>query len=1093
MIYDIIYPVRDDHIASLPISRRKSEICAALKSHQATIVCGDTGSGKTTQLPKMAMELGFGREGRLIACTQPRRLAAVTVAARVAEELGSEVGGLVGYQHRYEKRLSENTRIKFMTDGVLLAETRSDPLLRKYDAIIVDEAHERTLNIDFLLGILKRILPKRPELRVIVSSATLDTEKFSRFFDGAPAIVVPGRLFPIETRHLGDDEEDLPREVARAMRSLPADYDTLVFLPGERDIRECADALGRSGEFGDDEIIPLLASLPAGEQQKAFRLSAKRRIILSTNVAETSVTIPGIRAVVDSGLARISRFIPRTQVQRLQIERISQASAKQRAGRCGRLGPGICIRLYGEKDFLEREEFTPPEILRSSLAGVILTMLDLRLGDMETFPFIDPPRPASVREGLRELLELGAIHHDAGRNVALTKTGRALARIPVEPRLARMLLEASRLATLPSAIPVVAAMSCDNPKRRPVDEREKADQAHAQFRVKGSDFLGTLKLWKWWEENSSSQSQLRRLAQKNYLSYPKMREWKELARQLTALASRIGLDVKSDNGGEAALHRALMSGLLARLGHLHPEDLDYRGAHGLRFSIHPGSVLAKEKKQKPEWIMAGELVDTARLFARNAAVIDPSWIEPAAGDIAKHSWRDPYWDAESGFVRAIEQVTLYGLVIVPSRRRDFSRIDPEAARKIFILHGLVMGEFPHPPAEVRENSAVIREIEKRAERLRDTALFDPARIAGHFDSAIPPGIVSAGELKKWLHSASAAEKRRFRLRREDWLPKAGSGREDFPPFIMAGGAKISLTYRHTPDEPDADGITASVKKADAKALKLWRDDWLVPGALPLKLHYMLDSLPSALRRVISPVSDTIAIILPLLKGKDMALADAVREVLLRHNGIRIPAEAFDRIALPPHLKVRFRIVDDSGKELMVTREKSEVFGAPGIIPQKTAAEIAAEKPAQLTPKEKKALESEIREILIYAKALPEDIYADIETEIAFLTYPGWEKLVPPERLRDYPRFLKAIRVRMDRARLSPSSDRAKSARFAPWWDQYVELLQNKKAIVADRLSLAEYRWLLEEYRISLFAQELGTRVSVSPNRLAAAWVKATAR
>ena len=597
--------------SELPICEHRERILSLMKENQVVIVCGDTGSGKTTQLPKMAMELGRGANGRRIACTQPRRLAAVTVAERVAAELKSQVGDIVGYQHRFARRVSDATRVKFMTDGVLLAETRSDPLLRAYDTIIVDEAHERSLNVDFLLGILKRILPRRRDLKVIVSSATLDTEKFSAYFD-APALVVPGRLFPIDVqyREPPDGEEiDLPRDISSAIRTLPPDGDILVFLPGERDIRETADHLRRSPFHNGDDVIPLLASLPAAEQQRAFRPSPKRRVILATNVAETSVTIPGIRAVIDSGLARISRYVHRTQVQRLQIEPISQASARQRAGRCGRVGPGICIRLYSESDFNSRDAYTPPEVLRSSLAGVILTMLDLRLGDIEHFPFLDPPRPAMVREGLKELLELGAIQRVGGRSpgdpergIGMTAIGRKLARIPIQPRLARILLAASEFATLPSAIPVVAAMSCDDPRRRPVDEKEKADQAHAPFRVPGSDFLGTLKLWKWWDEqsNSLSQTQLRKLAPKTYLSYPKMREWRDLVRQLTDLSKRLGLDVESDNGGPDSLHRALLAGLLARIGHLDPEMHDYRGAHALRFALHPSSVLMKKRAARQD-------------------------------------------------------------------------------------------------------------------------------------------------------------------------------------------------------------------------------------------------------------------------------------------------------------------------------------------------------------------------------------------------------------------------------------------------------------------------------------------------------------
>ena len=659
----------------LPVSAYRADVLAALRSSPVLIVCGDTGSGKTTQLPKMALEYreegrGKSEEGRgkwdhrRIAVTQPRRLAAVTMAERVAAELKTEVGGLVGYRHRFGRKISSDTRIEFMTDGVLLAETRFDPLLRAYDTIIVDEAHERSLNVDFLLGILKRILERRRDLKVIVSSATLDVERFAEFFDHAPTISVPGRLFPITTLYRPppeDEELDLPRDIAAAVAELPADDDILAFLPGERDIRETADHLTKV-RGGYDDVIPLLASLPAAEQRRAFLPSPRRRIILATNVAETSVTIPGIRAVIDTGLARISRYVHRTQVQRLQIEPISQASARQRMGRCGRLGPGTCIRLYSEEDFNARDAYTPPEVLRSSLAGVILTMLDLKLGDIERFPFIDPPKPAMVREGLRELLELGAIEHspvgreteDVRREIRLTDIGRKLAKIPVEPRLARMLLAASRNAVLPSVLPLVAAMACDDPRRRPIEEKQQADQAHAKFRVPGSDFLGTLKLWRWWEHEAKdlSQSKARKLCKTTYISYPKMREWRDLVHQLGTLAGKLGLGSWEgleglgridDEDFCARLHKSLLSGLLGRIGRYDEEEHDYRGAHGLRFAIHPSSILSKPPKPPkpskpllPAWLVAGELVDTARLFARNAAVIDVRWIEPVAGPVCKH-------------------------------------------------------------------------------------------------------------------------------------------------------------------------------------------------------------------------------------------------------------------------------------------------------------------------------------------------------------------------------------------------------------------------------------------------------------------------
>ena len=1233
----------------LPICEHREEILALLEKNDVVIVCGDTGSGKTTQLPKMAMELGRGKNGRRIACTQPRRLAAVTVAEHVAEELKSPVGGIIGYQHRFGRKVSDLTRVKFMTDGVLLAETRSDPLLRCYDTIIVDEAHERSLNVDFLLGILKRILEKRRDLKVIVSSATLDTERFSQFFGGAPTLSIPGRLFPIEIQYReppDGEEADLPREISAAIRTLPPNDDVLVFLPGERDIRETADYLGRSQFHRDDETIPLLASLPAAEQQRAFRLSQKRRVILATNVAETSVTIPGIRAVVDSGLARISRYVHRTQVQRLQIEPISQASARQRAGRCGRLGPGTCIRLYSEKDFESREAYTPPEVLRSSLAGVILTMLDLRLGSIETFPFIDPPRPTMIRDGLRELLELGAIRHDADHDIALTAIGHKLARIPVEPRLARMLLAASQFATLPSALPIVAAMSCDDPKRRPVDEKEKADQAHAQFRVPGSDFLGTLKLWKWWDEKSKelSQTQLRKLAPKTYLSYPKMREWRDLVRQLTDLSKHLGLDIESDNGGADALHRALLTGLLARIGHLDPETNDYRGAHALRFALHPSSILGKRrapstngaaakapaaqprKHLSPEWIVAGELVDTSRLFARNAAEIDVRWIEPLAGDIAKHSYRSPEWDAENGFVRATEQVTLYGLVIVPARRRDYSRIDPELSRQMFLLHALAMGEFPHPPPLVRENAALIGEIKKRAERLRRPELFDANALVRHFDEAIPREIVSTRDLAKWLRVATEEEKSRFRLDKRQWLPKVGISSAAFPDSIRIGGVKLALSYRHTPDDPERDGITCTVRKSDAAVLKLWSADWLVPGALPEKLAFLLGVLPSSLRRVVSPISDTVAIIAPLLSPGEKPLVDAVREVLKTHNGIAIPAAAWENVKYPPHLLVRYRIKDEDGKIVAETRDLDAAIAAAGVggrsasassphddekhfswdfgtldekqtassagwtlthypalsdegdgvkiklfksaddaaraheagvvrlfflrLTQHTRpsfatnrlplsaglylgtigyersriaddllwaairmgavagfAPIRTEEDFETRFKERRgAIDAAKAELTAHFSSIlesaagcaerletaapAEDIYDAVETQLAWLVFPGFLKAVPPERLKHYDRYLRGIRVRIDRARSNPSGDRAKESRVAPYWEQYREAILGKGPKIANRDALAEFRWMVEEFRVSVFAPEVRAAIPVSEKRLDAKWAEA---
>ena len=1264
----------------LPVCEHRAEILAALRASPVVIVCGDTGSGKTTQLPKMALELRLTSSGsrpdhRRIACTQPRRLAAVTMAERVADELKGEVGELVGYRHRFGRKISSATKIEFMTDGVLLAETRFDPLLRAYDTIIVDEAHERSLNVDFLIGILKRILARRRDLKVIVSSATLDAKSFSDFFDDAPVISVPGRLFPIEIgyRPTPDGEErDLPYEVAQAVAELPPRDDILVFLPGERDIRETAGYLA-DVRGGFDDVIPLLASLPANEQRRAFLPSPRRRIILATNVAETSVTIPGIRAVIDSGLARISRYVHRTQVQRLQIEPISQASAKQRAGRCGRLGPGTCLRLYSEEDFSTRDAYTAPEVLRSSLAGVILTMLDLKLGDIEEFPFIDPPKPAMIREGLRELLELGAIRRrgEPGvfalpdgrdrtpgdpREIVLTDIGRKLAKIPVEPRLARMLIAASDNATLPSVLPLVAAMACDDPRRRPIDEKEKADQAHAKFRVPGSDFLGTLKLWQWWESETKdlSQSKARKLCKQNYLSYPKMREWRDLAHQLESLSRRLGLsfvEFKStarkpeDREAEfsAALHRALLSGLLGRIGRYDEEEHDYRGAHGLRFAIHPSSVLAKALKKdlrrktqdtkqsinrtirqpnnSPAWIVAGELVDTARLYARNAAEIDVRWLEPVAGTVCKHSYHSPEWDERSGFVRATEQVTLYGLVIVPARRCDYSRIDPKVAREVFIRRGLVDGDFPRPPPEVRANNQLLEALRKRAERSRHPEIFAADRLFAHFDKVVPQDVCSADALRRWLRAEKPETTRPFVLKKSDWWPSETAGDRDFPDSLRIANATIALSYRHAPDDPENDGVTCTVRQSDVGVLRLWQSDWLVPGLLPEKVAWMLGTLPSALRRVLAPLDESTAILLSLLRPGQLPLEDAVRIAVNRRWGFRIPENAWNWDKLPPHLQMRFRVRDDkTGKTLACSRDLDEVlvsakdgrqgpetkdgghqtewsfgtipakqtdknsgwettsypalcdagdgvtlklFADPAKAAQSHAAGVtrlfllALEKSATVPfrrnrigfdaalylkdigyaddkiasdtlagairetlvrnrpevrtseeferrlREDRSAIvraQAEMTQILIESAAaatrlyglmederLPEETTEAVSTQIAWLLYPGFLRSVPLATLRHYRRYFRGAALRLERARLNPASDLSKEIKFIPYWTQFREASKPENSARCDAAALAEFRWMLEEFRISLFAQELHTPEPVSPKRLDAKW------
>lgn len=1226
----------------LPVSNYRDAIIAALRQHDVIIVSGDTGSGKTTQLPKIALELGRGVRGKIIAVTQPRRLATIAMATRVAEELGVKTGEEVGYQHRYATLAGDNTQIKFATDGILLAETRCDRLLTAYDTIIVDEAHERSLNIDFLLGILKRILRKRKDLKVIISSATLDVKRFSVFFDNAPVIEIPGKLFPVAIEYMATDEDegDLPRQVGEALTRIPPRDDTLVFLPGEREIRECAEYI--EGRFGKtaNETIPLLASLPQSEQKRAFTLSNRRRVILSTNVAETSLTIPGIKAVIDSGLARISRYIHRTGVQRLQIEKISQASARQRAGRCGRIAPGICIRLYSEEDFKTREEFTSPEILRSSLAGTILTMLDLHLGDIARFPFIEPPRNAMIHEGFRELLELGAIARDQEQRPILTDDGKRMARMPIEPRLAKMLLEGSRNAVLPRLIPVVAALSCDDPKRRPAEERAKADALHARFKVAGSDFLGLLKFWDWWHDSTAamSQSKARNLAKANFISFVKMREWAELSRQLFKMCEQIRLDTKSDNGDDAAFHRALLSGLLSRIGKYDQEENNYKGAYAIRFSIHPSSGVDKRQRQKevidrnivnahkkerksepahPEWIACAELVDTSKLYARNAMIIDPSWLEPLSKHIAKHSYTNPSWDGRSGFARVLEQVTLYGLTIVSGRRRDLTPINPPLARELFIRFGIIEGEFPNPPRPIREDISLIDEMRRMAQSRRRSELFPISRLEEYFEERLPRKIANCEECRRYLKNATPQERDKLSLKRQEWLKECDGDERDFPGKIVLSGKSFALEYNHSPANPNADGMTCIASREDVDAILAWNDDWLVPGMLNEKLAWMIATLPSALRKILQPVDEIIARILSLLKPGAEPLEQSFRAAINKEFALTIKEDAWKDKTIPNHLRAIFRIVDtNSHKTIIETRDKNEIrkklgigvrrekptnetstawnFGKiapfvihdeggwkttryPGLLDCRTGVKLFYSKTEEnrdvahinglcrlysielgrklrqnlhsrdlsleanrllkeldwntedlsddifrgaikhalleeqapiFTPEEYKSRFEEKKSeliaanreliqrcaaILSNAKRLCDEAETnwklcaetrnDIQTQLAWLVYKGFPAHVSFDILKRYDRYFKAISKRIERAANSPSADKERIELVSRHWEKYLQLLKanDKSNISLKKLSIL--RWAIEDYRISLFAQELKTFETVSEKRL----------
>ena len=1247
----------------LPITAYAAAITSALRDNPTIIVCGDTGSGKTTQLPKIALAAGRGRRG-LIGCTQPRRLAALAMAQRVAEEFGQEPGGFVGYQHRFDKKLSRDSVIKFMTDGILLAETRRDRLFRAYDTLIIDEAHERSLNIDFLLGILKRVLARRRDLKLIISSATLDVQRFSDFFDGAPILSVPGRLYPIETRWRPADEEDdpdLPRQIAYACDELMAEGpgDILVFLPGERDIRDAAETL--SGRLlPNTEIIPLLASLPAGEQQRAFRLSSNRRIILSTNVAETSVTLPGIRYVIDSGLVRLSRYNARTQVQRLQIEPISQASANQRQGRCGRLAPGICIRLYGEDDFRKRDPFTPPEIVRSSLAGVILTMLDLALGDIESFPFIDPPSPAMIREGYRELDMLGALESPP-QNVSdaekqkpapvLSALGRRLARLPLDPALARILFAAHHEKALADALIVVAALECDDPRRRPIEKQTEADKLHARFLSPISDFAAVIRLWRWYHEQTAgtSQSRARRLCKDNFLSYPRLRDWIDLRAQLERLCTELQLNVTATSGGDHGLHRALLTGLLGNLGKRDPEASDYRGARGIRFAIFPGSGLAKLKEPRPtavgraaspaagrrpavlsrDWILAGELVETSRLFARTAACIDPAWIEPIAKRLCKSSYHSASWDATRGFVRVKERVTLFGLVLVEGRTRDYSRIEPLEARAIFIREGLVAGAFPAPvPPCLTANLARIRTLLDAEEKTRQHgALFDPETAFAFYDTRLPPELCSAADLRRWLRENATASDAMTLT--EANLPPVRDLSYAYPDAVTLSGNRLALTYRHAQGEAD-DGITCTVPAALLTLAAAWRSEWLVPGLLDEKLRWMIHVLPTRYRRLLQPVDETLSMCRSRLTPGHRALAEAFSDALYAVRAVRVPTDNWNEESVPDHLRMRLVVQDEAGRELGSGRNIALLvklfaprcegrgpavqtpdsrwqkdgltqwdFGAlpaqldvgkagwpiihypalvdagdtvslrlfaapaeaaaahdkgvcrlfalalgkewkrmiqPPSLPREVAAylkqlDMSAERLGQELsraalretftegrPPVRDAAAFQERfdaergrlhgvhlartrlavavlhaardvERDLLAAALPPDTQEDLAEQLAWLIFPGFAESIPSAQLQHLPRYLEACRVRIQRAQGNPHGDTRKLNELKPLWHRYTSHVALAEPPRHDPVLLAEYRWQIEELRVSLFAQELRTPAPVSAKRLDALWAQ----
>ena len=946
----------------LPVSARREEIAAALQANQVIIVSGETGSGKTTQLPKICLSLGRGERG-LIGHTQPRRIAATATAKRIAHELGSAPGMHVGYKIRFNDVLSDGAWVKLMTDGILLAETQSDPLLRNYDTLIIDEAHERSLNIDFLLGYLKQLLPKRPDLKVIITSATIDAERFSRHFEikgrPAPVIEVSGRLYPVEIRYRPVESELTPRNpnagvagsagttkpataattsAARGKQqrdlmdaivdavdelALNGPGDILIFLPGEREIRDAAEAL-RKHHPPHVEILPLFARLSAQEQERVFKISNARRLVLATNVAETSLTVPGIRFVVDAGTARVKRYSYRNKVEQLQIEAIAQSAANQRAGRCGRVAAGVCIRLYDEQDYLQRPKFTDPEILRSSLAAVILKMKSLKLGDVEQFPFIEPPLGRAIADGYQLLQELGAV--DEARE--LTVLGRQLAKLPLDPRVGRMMLAGRDHDCLSEMLIMAAALSVQDPRDRPAEAQAAADNAHKKFADEKSEFLSYLKMWKWFEEaidQKKSNRQLQEQCRENFLSQMRLREWRDVHSQLFTLVREQGWRMNEAAATYEQLHLALLTGLLGNVGYKSDDEPLYLGARGIRFHLWPGSSLSKKAGR---WVVAGELVETSRLFARTIANVQPEWLERVGGHLLKKSWGDPRWEKKSGQVSAYERATLYGLVVYSQRRTDYGKIQPAEAREIFIRSALVQGEFETRAPFFAHNQKLIREIENLEHKSRRLdVLVDEELIAAFYDKLLPESIHNTVDFEQWLRKASKDDPKLLYLSRDDLMrhEAAGVTTDLFPKVMRTAGIEMSLTYHF---EPGAvrDGVTLTVPLYSLNQVSLARCEWLVPGMLKEKIHLLLKSLPQKLRRHCVPLPDYAAGFCDRIheakKFGQGSLLDAVIADVRSQTTVVIKTSDFKLETLPAHHFMNFKIIDEHGRQLDMGRNLS---------------------------------------------------------------------------------------------------------------------------------------------------------------------------
>ncbi|MGI5398004.1 ATP-dependent RNA helicase HrpA [Streptomyces sp. CA-135486] len=919
---EITYPEQ------LPVSQKRDEILEAIRDHQVVIVAGETGSGKTTQIPKIALELGRGVRG-MIGHTQPRRIAARTVAERVAEELRTPLGEAVGWKVRFTDQVSNDTFVKLMTDGILLAEIQTDRELRAYDTIIIDEAHERSLNIDFLLGYLAQLLPKRPDLKVIITSATIDPERFSRHFGDAPIVEVSGRTYPVEVRYrplLEEDGEESDRDqitaICDAVEELQAEGkgDVLVFLSGEREIRDTADALNKK-QYRFTEVLPLYARLSHAEQHRVFQPHTGRRIVLATNVAETSLTVPGIKYVIDPGTARISRYSHRTKVQRLPIERISRASANQRKGRCGRTSDGICIRLYDEDDFLSRPEFTDAEILRTNLASVILQMTAAGLGDIEKFPFLDPPDHRNIRDGVQLLQELGAFDPaQKDPRKKLTQLGRKLSQLPVDPRLARMVIEADKNGCVREVMVIAAALSIQDPRERPADKQTQADQQHARFKDETSDFLAYLNLWRYIREQQKERgsSSFRRMCKQEYLNFLRIREWQDIYAQLRTVAKQMGMHLEESAAEAAApeqsVHTSLLAGLLSHIGLKDTDKNEYLGARGAKFAVFPGSALFKKP---PRFIMSAELVETSRLWARVNAKVEPEWIEPLAGHLIKRTYSEPHWEKDQAAVMAYERVTLYGVPIVAQRKVNYGRIDPETSRDLFIRNALVEGDWRTHHKFFADNRKLLTEVEELEHRARRRGiLVDDETLFDFYDQRVPEHVVSGAHFDSWWKHKRKDSPELLDFEREMLInEKAGSvTKDDYPDSWRQGALKFRVTYQFEPGA-DADGVTVHIPLQVLNQVTPEGFDWQIPGLREDVVMELIRSLPKPIRRHYVPAPNYAKAFLERAVPLQEPLPTTLARELQRMVGVPVTADDFDLSRVPDHLKITFRIVDERRKKL----------------------------------------------------------------------------------------------------------------------------------------------------------------------------------